>query len=108
MKRRDLIDICHKSYRPYRVTGGKFRHKDVAPEDTGHLQDEDKPRARYALAFGGTEINQDYLWRCVQHQPERSLIAIFNRSYCEEPLVPRVHKEALARQKKLRIGKEAR
>jgi PPK2 family polyphosphate:nucleotide phosphotransferase len=155
MNRPDLIDLCHKWSRPYRVTSGKFRLKDVSPNDTGELQDEDKPRAKDALAFGvealsdfqerlyaqdqwgvlfifqamdaagkdgaikhvmsgvnpagcqvtsfkvpsSTEIDHDYLWRCVQHLPERGRIAIFNRSYYEELLVPRVHEEVLARQK---------
>ena len=45
------------------------------------------------------ELDHDYLWRYLKRLPERGRIGIFNRSYYEEVLVARVHKEALARQK---------
>jgi PPK2 family polyphosphate:nucleotide phosphotransferase len=45
------------------------------------------------------ELNHDFLWRCVLALPERGRIGIFNRSYYEECLVPRVHPEVLAKQK---------
>src|SRR3979411_3448053 len=45
------------------------------------------------------ELNHDFLWRCAKKLPERGRIGIFNRSYYEEVLVPRVHPELLAAQK---------
>ncbi len=45
------------------------------------------------------ELDHDYLWRCLRRLPERGRIGIFNRSYYEEVLVVRVHREILAAQK---------
>jgi PPK2 family polyphosphate:nucleotide phosphotransferase len=45
------------------------------------------------------ELEHDFLWRCVIALPERGHIGIFNRSYYEECLVPRVHPEILAKEK---------
>jgi PPK2 family polyphosphate:nucleotide phosphotransferase len=45
------------------------------------------------------ELDHDYLWRCLRALPERGRIGIFNRSYYEEVLVVRVHRELLAGQK---------
>src|SRR4029434_1746418 len=45
------------------------------------------------------ELDHDFLWRCVKRLPERGRIGIFHRSYYEEVLVVRVHKEILAAQK---------
>jgi len=45
------------------------------------------------------ELDHDYLWRCQKHLPERGRIGIFNRSYYEEVLIVRVHREMLDRQK---------
>ena len=39
------------------------------------------------------------MWRCWKHLPERGRIGIFNRSYYEEVLVVRVHREILNAQK---------
>jgi len=39
------------------------------------------------------------MWRHVVALPQRGRIGIFNRSYYEECLVPRVHREILAKQK---------
>lgn len=44
------------------------------------------------------ELNHDFLWRCVKALPERGRIGIFNRSYYEEVLVPKVQPELLAAQ----------
>ena len=44
------------------------------------------------------DLNHDYLWRCMQRVPERGRIGIFNRSYYEEALVVRVHREFLEKQ----------
>ena len=45
------------------------------------------------------ELDHDFLWRCVIALPERGRIGIFNRSYYEECLVTRVHRELLAKEK---------
>ena len=45
------------------------------------------------------ELDHDYLWRCWRALPERGRIGIFNRSYYEEVLVVRVHREILAAQR---------
>jgi PPK2 family polyphosphate:nucleotide phosphotransferase len=45
------------------------------------------------------ELDHDYLWRCFRALPERGRIGIFNRSYYEEVLVVRVHRELLDAQK---------
>jgi len=45
------------------------------------------------------DLDHDFLWRCIKCLPERGRIGIFNRSYYEETLVVRVHKEILDKQK---------
>jgi len=45
------------------------------------------------------ELDHDFLWRSMIALPERGRIGIFNRSYYEECLVVRVHREVLAKQK---------
>jgi PPK2 family polyphosphate:nucleotide phosphotransferase len=42
-----------------------------------------------------TELQHDFLWRTTRDLPERGRIGIFNRSYCEEVLIVRVHREIL-------------
>ena len=42
-----------------------------------------------------TELEHDFLWRTTRDLPERGQIGIFNRSYCEEVLIVRVHPEIL-------------
>jgi PPK2 family polyphosphate:nucleotide phosphotransferase len=44
------------------------------------------------------ELSHDYLWRCVRALPERGRIGIFNRSYYEEVLAVRVHRDLLEAQ----------
>jgi PPK2 family polyphosphate:nucleotide phosphotransferase len=44
------------------------------------------------------DLDHDYLWRNFTVLPKRGDIGIFNRSYYEEALVVRVHKELLDRQ----------
>jgi PPK2 family polyphosphate:nucleotide phosphotransferase len=41
------------------------------------------------------ELNHDFMWRTMKRTPGRGRIGIFNRSYYEEVLVTRVHKELL-------------
>jgi PPK2 family polyphosphate:nucleotide phosphotransferase len=45
------------------------------------------------------ELDHDFMWRCMKVVPERGRIGIFNRSYYEEVLVVKVHKEFLAAEK---------
>lgn len=45
------------------------------------------------------DLDHDFLWRCVKCLPRRGRIGIFNRSYYEETLVVRVHRELLEAQK---------
>jgi PPK2 family polyphosphate:nucleotide phosphotransferase len=153
MKR--LIKTARKLAKPFRVTDGKFRLKDIDPGDTLKFTSEDKPRAKEALAMGvallaelqdmlyaqdrwavllmfqamdaagkdgaikhvmsgvnpqgcqvysfkapsNEDLDHDFLWRCIKCIPERGRIGIFNRSYYEETLVVRVHKEFLEKQR---------
>jgi len=53
MKSKPLIKRAHKFAKPFRITGGgRFRLRDVAPDETLGLKSEDKPRAKEALANG--------------------------------------------------------
>ncbi len=45
------------------------------------------------------DLDHNFLWRYANRLPERGRIGIFNRSYCEEVLVVRVHPRILAAQK---------
>jgi PPK2 family polyphosphate:nucleotide phosphotransferase len=42
------------------------------------------------------ELDHTFLWRCMKVLPERGRIGIFNRSYYEDVLVVKVHRELLA------------
>ena len=45
------------------------------------------------------ELDHDFMWRAMIALPERGHIGIFNRSYYEECLITRVHRELLAKEK---------
>lgn len=45
------------------------------------------------------ELDHDFMWRCYNKLPERGMIGVFNRSYYEEVLIARVHRDILAKQK---------
>ncbi len=45
------------------------------------------------------ELEHDFLWRCEKRLPSRGHIGIFNRSYYEEVLIVRVHRELLEKEK---------
>jgi polyphosphate kinase 2 (PPK2 family) len=49
---KDFIKKARKIAKPFRVTDGSFRLKDIDPDETLHLTSEDKPRAKEALAMG--------------------------------------------------------
>ena len=50
------------------------------------------------------ELDHDFLWRSARRLPEQGRIGVFNRSYYEEVLAVRVHKEHLERQKLPKTG----
>jgi PPK2 family polyphosphate:nucleotide phosphotransferase len=50
-------------------------------------------------APAGSELTHDFLWRCAIRLPARGEIGVFNRSYYEEALVPRIHPEFLTPQR---------
>jgi PPK2 family polyphosphate:nucleotide phosphotransferase len=52
MNTKEIIKRARGFAKPFRVTDGRFRLKDVDPGDTLHLGSEDKPRAKEALATG--------------------------------------------------------
>ncbi len=59
MKLKKLLKAAHRFAEPYRVAeGGKFRLKDVDPNDTGDLTSEDKPAAKEGLAMGVEALNE--------------------------------------------------
>lgn len=81
-----------------------FQAMDAAGKDgtIKHVMSGINPQGCEVFSFkspSATELNHDYLWRCMQCLPERGRIGIFNRSYYEETLAVRVHPEFLAKQK---------
>jgi PPK2 family polyphosphate:nucleotide phosphotransferase len=90
-----------------------FQAMDAAGKDSAikHVMSGVNPQGCQVYSFKAPseeELNHDYLWRCVKRLPERGRIGIFNRSYYEETLVVRVHRELLAKQRlpSELIGKE--
>ncbi|MFN0066261.1 MAG: polyphosphate kinase 2 family protein [Limisphaerales bacterium] len=81
-----------------------FQAMDAAGKDGAikHVMSGINPQGCQVFSFKAPtseEQDHDFLWRCLRHLPERGRIGIFNRSYYEETLVVRVHRELLARQK---------
>jgi PPK2 family polyphosphate:nucleotide phosphotransferase len=73
---------------------------DAAGKDSviGHVMSGVNPQGCQVFSFkapNATELKHDFLWRSVCALPERGRIGIFNRSYYEEALVVRVHRELL-------------
>lgn len=90
-----------------------FQAMDAAGKDgtIKHVMSGVNPQGCEVHSFkspNSTELDHDYLWRCMRCVPERGRIGIFNRSYYEETLVVRVHPEFLAKQKmpKKLVGKK--
>ena len=76
MKTEELIKRATRFAEPFRITdGGRFRLKDINPDDTLDLKSEDKPRAKEALASGVEALTelQDMLYA----QDQWSLLLIF-------------------------------
>jgi PPK2 family polyphosphate:nucleotide phosphotransferase len=81
-----------------------FQAMDAAGKDGAikHVMSGVNPQGCQVFSFkapSAEDLDHDFLWRCMKALPERGRIGIFNRSYYEEVLVVRVHKEFLARQK---------
>ncbi len=81
-----------------------FQAMDAAGKDSAikHVMSGVNPQGCQVFSFKAPtseDLDHDYLWRCTKCLPERGRIGIFNRSYYEETLVVRVHRELLARQK---------
>jgi PPK2 family polyphosphate:nucleotide phosphotransferase len=67
-----------------------------------HVMSGVNPQGCHVFPFkapSGEELDHDFLWRHVRHLPARGQIGIHNRSWYEEVLVVRVHRDILARQK---------
>ena len=81
-----------------------FQALDAAGKDgvIKHVMSGVNPQGCQVYSFkapSDEELDHDFMWRCVKRLPERGRIGIFNRSYYEETLVVRVHREFLERQK---------
>lgn len=81
-----------------------FQAMDAAGKDGAikHVMSGINPQGCQVYSFkspSAEELDHDYLWRTSKCLPERGRIGIFNRSYYEEVLVVRVHKEFLEKQK---------
>jgi PPK2 family polyphosphate:nucleotide phosphotransferase len=80
-----------------------FQAMDAAGKDSAikHVMSGINPQGCQVYSFkapSAEELDHDYLWRANRCLPERGRIGIFNRSYYEETLVVRVHRELLDRQ----------
>jgi PPK2 family polyphosphate:nucleotide phosphotransferase len=81
-----------------------FQAMDAAGKDSTikHVMSGVNPQGCQVFSFkqpSVEELDHDFLWRYMRYMPERGRIGIFNRSYYEEVLVVRVHRELLARQR---------
>ena len=81
-----------------------FQAMDAAGKDGAikHVMSGVNPQGCQVFSFKAPtseDLDHDYLWRCIKCLPERGRIGIFNRSYYEETLVVRVHREFLEKQK---------
>jgi len=81
-----------------------FQAMDAAGKDgtIKHVMSGVNPQGCQVFSFkqpSREDLDHDFMWRYVKSLPERGRIGIFNRSYYEEVLVVRVHREILARQR---------
>jgi PPK2 family polyphosphate:nucleotide phosphotransferase len=77
-----------------------FQAMDAAGKDSAikHVMSGVNPQGCQVFSFkhpSPEELDHDFLWRTSRNLPERGRIGIFNRSYYEEVLIVRVHKELL-------------
>lgn len=81
-----------------------FQAMDAAGKDSAiqHVMSGVNPQGCQVFSFkhpSAEELEHDFLWRSTRALPERGRIGIFNRSYYEEVLIVRVHKEILRGEK---------
>lgn len=77
-----------------------FQAMDAAGKDGAikHVMSGVNPQGCQVFSFkhpSAQELEHDFLWRTTRCLPERGRIGIFNRSYYEEVLIVRVHREIL-------------
>ncbi len=77
-----------------------FQAMDAAGKDSAikHVMSGVNPQGCQVFSFkhpSAEELEHDFLWNAIRRLPERGRIGIFNRSYYEEVLIVRVHKEIL-------------
>jgi PPK2 family polyphosphate:nucleotide phosphotransferase len=80
-----------------------FQAMDAAGKDGAikHVMSGVNPQGCQVFSFKAPsveELDHDFLWRAVRCLPERGRLGLFNRSYYEETLVVRVHRDILDRQ----------
>jgi PPK2 family polyphosphate:nucleotide phosphotransferase len=80
-----------------------FQAMDAAGKDgtIKHVMSGINPQGCQVFSFkqpSREELAHDFMWRYLKCLPERGRIGIFNRSYYEEVLVVRVHRDILKRQ----------
>src|ERR1700754_619459 len=81
-----------------------FQAMDAAGKDSTikHIFDGVNPQGCEVASFkqpSTLELDHDFMWRAMIRLPERGHIGIFNRSYYEECLIVRVHRELLLKEK---------
>jgi len=77
-----------------------FQAMDAAGKDGAikHVMSGVNPQGCQVFSFkhpSAEDLDHDFLWRTTRDLPERGRIGIFNRSYYEEVLIVRVHREIL-------------
>jgi PPK2 family polyphosphate:nucleotide phosphotransferase len=77
-----------------------FQAMDAAGKDGAiqHVMSGINPQGCQVFSFkhpSPAELQHDFLWRTTRDLPERGRIGIFNRSYYEEVLIVRVHRDIL-------------
>jgi polyphosphate kinase 2 (PPK2 family) len=77
-----------------------FQAMDAAGKDGAirHVMSGVNPQGCQVFSFKHpsiAELQHDFLWRTTRELPERGRIGIFNRSYYEEVLIVRVHRNIL-------------
>jgi PPK2 family polyphosphate:nucleotide phosphotransferase len=77
-----------------------FQAMDAAGKDSAikHVMSGVNPQGCQVFSFkhpSAEELEHDFLWNAARRLPERGHIGIFNRSYYEEVLIVRVHREIL-------------
>jgi len=80
-----------------------FQGMDAAGKDgvIKHVMSGVNPQGCQVTSFkqpSATELEHDFLWRQAVALPEKGMIGIFNRSYYEEVLIVKVHRDLLERQ----------